>query len=103
VNAKAVRAGDFRRRAHHGKIPRQRPRCPRSRNKAHPDGERHPNGYKQLEMHIEAGLREVQDLLTAAPEPYQPPLESSKPTSWNSTKKRSTVFSRAVQAKTFAA
>jgi hypothetical protein len=46
--------------------------------KAHPDGERHPNGYKQLEMHIEDGLREVQDLLTAAPEPYQPPLEIVK-------------------------
>ena len=46
--------------------------------KAHPDGERHPNGYKQLEMHIEGGLREVQDLLTAAPEPYQPPLEIVK-------------------------
>ena len=46
--------------------------------KVHPDGERHPNGYKQLEMHIEAGLREVQDLLTAAPEPYQPPLEIVK-------------------------
>jgi len=46
--------------------------------KAHPDGERHPNGYKQLEIHIEGGLREVQDLLTAAPEPYQPPLEIVK-------------------------
>lgn len=46
--------------------------------KAHPDGERHPNGYKQLEIHIESGLREVQDLLTAAPEPYQPPLEIVK-------------------------
>ena len=46
--------------------------------KAHPDGERHPNGYKQLEMHIEGGLREVEDLLAAAPEPYQPPLEIVK-------------------------
>ena len=46
--------------------------------KVHPDGERHPNGYKQLEIHIEGGLREVQDLLTAAPEPYQPPLEIVK-------------------------
>jgi len=46
--------------------------------KAHPDGERHPNGYKQLEIHIEGGLREVEDLLTAAPEPYQPPLEIVK-------------------------
>lgn len=46
--------------------------------KIHPDGERHPNGYKQIEMHVEGGLREVQDLLTAAPEPYQPPLEIVK-------------------------
>jgi hypothetical protein len=46
--------------------------------KVHPDGERNPGGYKQLEMHIEGGLREVQDLLAAAPEPYQPPLEIVK-------------------------
>jgi hypothetical protein len=46
--------------------------------KVHPDGERHPNGYKQLEMHIEDGLREVQDLLASAPEPYQPPLQIVK-------------------------
>jgi hypothetical protein len=46
--------------------------------KVHPDGERNPAGYKQLEIHIEGGLREVQDLLTAAPEPYLPPLEIVK-------------------------
>jgi hypothetical protein len=46
--------------------------------KAHPDGERNPAGYKQLEFHIESGLREVQDLLSAAPEPYLPPLEIVK-------------------------
>ena len=46
--------------------------------KAHPDGERHPAGYKQLEMHIEDGLREVDDLLASAPETYRPPLEIVK-------------------------
>ena len=46
--------------------------------KAHPDGERHPSGYKQLEMHIEEGLREVDDLLATAPEPFRPPLQIVK-------------------------
>ena len=46
--------------------------------KAHPDAERHPAGYKQLEMHIETGIREVNDLLVAVPEPYRPPLEIVK-------------------------
>jgi hypothetical protein len=46
--------------------------------KAHPDAERHPNGYKQLEMHIETGIREVSDLLTTVPEPYRPPLQIVK-------------------------
>jgi len=46
--------------------------------KAHPDGERHPAGYKQLEMHIEDGLREVNDLLSTVPEQYRPPLEIVK-------------------------
>lgn|SRR5690348_5566262 len=46
--------------------------------KVHPDGERHPAGYKQLEMHIEGGLREVDDLLSTVPETYRPPLEIVK-------------------------
>jgi len=46
--------------------------------KIHPDGERHPAGYKQLEIHIEGGLREVDDLLSTAPEQYRPPLEIVK-------------------------
>jgi hypothetical protein len=46
--------------------------------KVHPDAERHPAGYKQLEMHIETGIREVNDLLVAVPEPYRPPLEIVK-------------------------
>src|ERR1700747_974844 len=31
--------------------------------KAHPDAERHPSGYKQLEMHLEIGIREISDLI----------------------------------------
>ena len=46
--------------------------------KVHPDGEKHPAGYKQLEMHIEGGLREVDDLLATVPETYRPPLEIVK-------------------------
>jgi len=75
----AVRAGDFSTAALIMEKYRDNVRAALDAvKKAHPDGERHPNGYKQLEMHIEAGLREVQDLLTAAPEPYQPPLEIVK-------------------------
>lgn len=46
--------------------------------KVHPDGEKHPSGYKQLEIHIEGGLREVDDLLATVPEAYRPPLEIVK-------------------------
>jgi hypothetical protein len=40
-----------------------------------PDGERHPNGYKQLEMHVQKGLREVDEILLIAPTEFKPPLE----------------------------
>ena len=43
--------------------------------KARPDAEKHPAGYKQLEMHIEYGIREVDDTLIVSPEGYQPPLQ----------------------------
>jgi len=46
--------------------------------KAHPDAEKHPSGYKQLEFHIDTGIREVNDLLTIVPEPYRPPLQIVK-------------------------
>ncbi|MGH9742931.1 MAG: hypothetical protein ACRD51_11335 [Candidatus Acidiferrum sp.] len=42
--------------------------------KASPDAERHPNGYKQLEMHVQKGLREMDEFLLDAPDPYKPPL-----------------------------
>ena len=46
--------------------------------KVHPDAEKHPGGYKQLQIHIDSGIREVNDLLSAVPEPYRPPLEIVK-------------------------
>jgi hypothetical protein len=46
--------------------------------KAHPDAEKHPAGYKQLEMHIEYGIREVGDLIAIVPEAYGPPLQIVK-------------------------
>jgi len=43
--------------------------------KENPDGERHPNGYKQLEMHVQKGLRQVDEILLLAPGEYKPPLQ----------------------------
>jgi hypothetical protein len=43
--------------------------------KDNPDGERHPNGYKQLEMHVQKGLRQVEEILLLAPPEYKPPLQ----------------------------
>jgi hypothetical protein len=40
-----------------------------------PDAERHPNGYKQLEMHVQKGLRELDEFLLEAPEAFKPPLQ----------------------------
>lgn len=43
--------------------------------KANPDAVHHPNGYKQLEMHVQKGLRELDEFLLEAPDPYKPPLQ----------------------------
>jgi hypothetical protein len=43
--------------------------------KESPDGERHPNGYKQLEMHVQKGLREVDEILLVVPPEFKPPLQ----------------------------
>ena len=40
-----------------------------------PDGERHPSGYKQLEMHVQKGLRQVEEILLIAPPEFKPPLQ----------------------------
>jgi len=42
--------------------------------KTHADAERHSSGYKQLEMHVGKGLREVHDVILSVPEDYRPPM-----------------------------
>lgn len=41
----------------------------------HPDAEKHSNGYRQLEIHLRKGIREVEEAMLVAPEPYKPPLQ----------------------------
>jgi hypothetical protein len=43
--------------------------------KQHADAEKHSNGYRQLEMHLRKGIRETEEAMLAAPEPYKPPLQ----------------------------
>jgi hypothetical protein len=43
--------------------------------KENPDGERHPGGYKQLEMHVQKGLRELEEYMVEAPDEFKPPLQ----------------------------
>lgn len=43
--------------------------------KQHPDAEKHSNGYRQMEMQVKQGIREVEDSMLAAPDPYKPPLQ----------------------------
>ena len=43
--------------------------------KARPEAEKHPGGYKQLEIHVGRGLREVRDVMLAMPEAYRPPMQ----------------------------
>jgi hypothetical protein len=43
--------------------------------KQHPNAEKQPNGYRQLEIHVRKGIREAGESLLAAPEPFKPPLE----------------------------
>jgi hypothetical protein len=43
--------------------------------KENPDGERHPGGYKQLEMHVQKGLRELDEYMVEAPDEFKPPLQ----------------------------
>ncbi len=43
--------------------------------KQHTDAEKHSNGYRQMEMHVKQGIREVEDSMLAAPAPYKPPLQ----------------------------
>ena len=43
--------------------------------KENPDAEHHSNGYRQLEMHVQKGLRQVDEILLVAPDEYKPPLQ----------------------------
>jgi hypothetical protein len=43
--------------------------------KQHSDAEKHSNGYRQLEMQLRKGIRETEEAMLAAPEPYKPPLQ----------------------------
>lgn len=43
--------------------------------KQEPDADRHPGGYRQLELHVRQGLREVDDTLVAVPREVRPPLQ----------------------------
>jgi hypothetical protein len=43
--------------------------------KLHKDAERQSNGYRQLEINLRRGIREVDETLLLAPEPYKPPLQ----------------------------
>jgi hypothetical protein len=43
--------------------------------KTHPDAEKHSAGYKQLEIHVGKGIREIRDVILAMPEQYRPPMQ----------------------------
>ncbi len=43
--------------------------------KQEPDADKHPSGYRQLELGVREGLREVEDSLLVVPGPLQPPLQ----------------------------
>jgi hypothetical protein len=43
--------------------------------KQEPDADRHPGGYRQLELIVRQGMREVEDTLLVVPEAVRPPLQ----------------------------
>lgn len=43
--------------------------------KQEPDADRRPGGYRQLELQVRQGIREVEDTLLVAAEDVRPPLE----------------------------
>ncbi len=43
--------------------------------KQEPDADRHPGGYRQLELEVRKGIREVEDAMQTAPPELRPPLE----------------------------
>jgi predicted small metal-binding protein len=43
--------------------------------KQEPDVDRHPGGYRQLELQVRKGIREVEEVQLVAPQELRPPLE----------------------------
>jgi len=43
--------------------------------KEEPDPDRHGNRYRQLELEVRRGVREVEETLLAVPDPVRPPLQ----------------------------
>ena len=43
--------------------------------KQRPNAEKQSNGYRQLEMHLRKGIREVDETILVSPEGYKPPLQ----------------------------
>lgn len=43
--------------------------------KQEPNAEKHPEGYRHLELQIRRGIREVEDLLIVVPQEVRPPIE----------------------------
>jgi hypothetical protein len=43
-------------------------------NKQEPDADRHSNGYRNLELQVRRGIREVEETLVIVPEEVRPPL-----------------------------
>lgn len=42
--------------------------------KQEPDADRHPNNYRQLELEVRKGIREVEETIVVVPEEVRPPL-----------------------------
>lgn len=49
--------------------------CVAALKKQQDDAERHPNGFRQAEMTLRRGIREVDELILVAPDFYRPPLQ----------------------------
>ena len=43
--------------------------------KGRPDAEKHSAGYRELEMQVGEGIREIRDVILAVPEQFRPPMQ----------------------------
>lgn len=46
--------------------------------KQEPDADRHPNNYRQLELEVRKGIREVEETIVVVPDEVRPPLQIVK-------------------------